>query len=207
MWAAEPVAEPARIPKPERWRLFVAVDLPDSIEKTLEAPLRSLDGLESTVRRSPLSGIHLTLAFLGMVDVSRLDATSAALGAATSGIGRFSVEVGGSGVFPSPSRPQVLWIGIGGQGKSRLVELAAAVSTHLRQAGFDLEQRPFHPHLTLGRLRGRPRPRDLQPLRRWLDDWRDRPLGTVEISAVNLMRSQLSKGSPTYTRLQTFGLE
>jgi len=199
------VAEPEA--RPERWRLFIAVELPESIATALEAPLRSLDGMEKLVRRSPISGIHLTLAFLGMVEPARLAAITSCVRAATAGVSRFSVEIGGAEAFPSPSRPQVLWIGVGGEDKPRLLELAARLAMQLGQAGLQLEERAFRPHLTLGRLRDRPRATDLPALRRWLDEWRDHPLGRLEVSAVSLMRSQLSKGPPTYTRLQSFGLQ
>lgn len=194
--------------EPGRWRLFVAVELPDAIGRALEGPLRSLDGLDALVRRSPLSGIHLTLAFLGSVDAARVPEINTCLGSATAGVARFTVDVGGAGAFPSASRPQVLWIGIGGADRPRLLELARRVDTDLRQAGFELEDRAFRPHLTLGRLRTRrPGREDSQALRSWLAEWRDRPLGRLEVSAVSLLQSQLSKGPPVYTRLQSFGLE
>jgi RNA 2',3'-cyclic 3'-phosphodiesterase len=191
----------------ERWRLFVAVDLPDAMADLLEPALRSLDSLDTLVRRSQLSGIHLTLAFLGMVDTSRVPEIQDRLQVGTSGVERFTVDIGGAGVFPSPSRPQVLWVGIGGAARPQLLGLAAGVAAQLRQAGFELEERAFRPHLTLGRIRARPRPAESQALRQWLADWRDRPLGRLQVTAVSLMRSQLSKGPPVYTRLQTFGLQ
>jgi 2'-5' RNA ligase len=190
----------------DRWRLFVAIELPDAISEALEAPLRSLDPLDSVVRRSQRSGIHLTLAFLGMVDSTRVPEIASQLQSATSGATPFTVEVSGAGMFPSVSRPQVLWVGIGGDERSRLFELAARVAQELRQAGFEPEKRAFHPHLTLGRVRRPPRPTEHQALREWLAEWRDRTYGQLLVSAVSLMRSQLSTGPPTYTQLETFRL-
>jgi len=190
----------------ERWRLFVAIELPDAIGEALEAPLRSLDPLDAVVRRSPRTGIHLTLAFLGMVDPARVPEIAVRLRAATSGAAPFTVEVGGAGMFPSVSRPQVLWVGVGGDDRSRLLELAGRVAEQLRQAGFEPEKRAFHPHLTVGRVRRPPRPPEQQVLREWLAQWRDRAYGRLPVSAISLMRSQLSTGPPTYTQLQTFRL-
>jgi len=190
----------------DRWRLFVAIELPDAISEALEAPLRSLDPLDSVVRRSQRSGIHLTLAFLGVVDSTRVPEIASRLRSATTGAAPFTVEVTGAGVFPSVSRPQVLWVGIGGDDRPRLVELAGRVANELRQVGLEPEKRAFHPHLTLGRVRRPPRPTEQQVLRQWLAEWRDRTYGQLPVSAVSLMRSQLSTGPPTYTQLQTFRL-
>jgi 2'-5' RNA ligase len=192
--------------KEERWRLFVAIELPDTIGEALEAPLHSLEPLDAVVRRSLRTGIHLTLAFLGMVDATRVPEIAGRLRAATSGATPFAVEVTGAGMFPSLSRPQVLWVGIGGDNRPRLQELAARVAGELRQVGFEPEKRAFHPHLTLGRVRRAPGPTEQQALREWLAQWRDRGYGQLPVSAVSLMRSQLSKGPPTYTRLETFRL-
>lgn len=189
-----------------RWRLFVAIELPDTISEALEAPLHSLDPLDSVVRRSRRSGIHLTLAFLGMVDSTRVPEIASRLQAATSGATPFTVEVTGAGMFPSVSRPQVLWVGVGGDARPSLLELAARVAAELRQAGFELEKRAFHPHLTLGRVRRPPRATERQALREWLAEWRDRAYGRLSVSAVSLMRSQLSKGPPVYTELEAFRL-
>jgi 2'-5' RNA ligase len=190
----------------DRWRLFVAIELPDAISEALEAPLRSLDPLDSVVRRSQRSGIHLTLAFLGVVDSTRVPEIASRLRSATTGAAPFTVEVTGAGMFPSVSRPQVLWVGIGGDDRPKLVELAGRVANQLRQVGREPEKRAFHPHLTLGRVRRPPRPTEQQVLREWLAEWRDRTYGQLPVSAVSLMRSQLSKGPPTYTRLETFRL-
>lgn len=190
----------------ERWRLFVAIELPDAIRDALAAPLQSLDPLDSVVRRSPPTSIHLTLAFLGMVDSTRVPEISARLRSATAGAAPFTVEVTGSGMFPSASRPQVLWIGIGGDARPRLLELTARVAEELRQAGFEPEKREFRPHLTLGRVRRLPRGAERQALRTWLAEWRDRSYGPLPVSAISLMRSHLSKGPPAYTQLETFRL-
>jgi RNA 2',3'-cyclic 3'-phosphodiesterase len=198
--------EAARAAEVDRWRLFVAIELPDAISEALEAPLHSLQPLDSVVRRSQRSGIHLTLAFLGMVDGARVPEIAGRIRSATTGATPFTVEVTGAGMFPSVSRPQVLWVGIGGEERPRLVELAGRVASELRQVGFEPEKRAFHPHLTLGRVRRPPRPTEQQALRQWLAEWRDRAYGQLPVSALSLMRSQLSKGPPTYTRLETFRL-
>jgi 2'-5' RNA ligase len=195
-----------RVAEEERWRLFVAIELPDAIGDALEAPLRSLDPLDAVVRRSRRTGIHLTLAFLGMVEPARVPEIASRLRAATSGASPFTVEVTGAGMFPSVSRPQVLWVGIGGDDRSRLLELAGRVAEQLRQAGFEPEKRAFHPHLTVGRVRRPPRPMEQRALREWLAEWRERAYGRLPVSGISLMRSQLSTGPPTYTQLQTFRL-
>jgi 2'-5' RNA ligase len=141
-----------------------------------------------------------------MVDATRVPEIASRLRSAASGVTPFTVEVGGAGMFPSVSRPQVLWVGVGGDDRPRLLELAARVANELREAGFEPEKRAFHPHLTLGRLRRPPRATEQRALGTWLAEWRERAYGPLPVSAVSLLRSQLSTGPPTYTQLQTFRL-
>ena len=79
-------------------------------------------------------------------------AAAEALRRAAARIRPFRLEVAGLGAFPSAARPSVLWAGTG-DGRERLVALAREVEAELSDCGFPPEERPFQPHLTLGRVR------------------------------------------------------
>src|SRR5207245_10831682 len=113
------------VPGGDRWRRLLGIGLPEAIIDALEAPLRSLDPLDSVVRRSQRSGIHLPLAFLGVVDRTRVPEIASRLRSATTGAAPFTVEVTGAGLFPSVSEAQVLWIGIGGGARPNVVGVGA----------------------------------------------------------------------------------
>ena len=123
------------------------------------APLRGRPG---EPRWTDPSRWHLTLLFLGAVP----DATGAAAGRGgrPGGGGRAAHARCGwpaAGRFGSPRRPQVAWAGLDGD-VAPLVELAARLAAPARSLRLAVEDRPFRPHLTLGRWRpGRPADGDL----------------------------------------------
>lgn len=99
---------------------------------------------------------HLTLLFLGSVPDDRLDRLITAGAAAVRGTPPMTLRLAGAGRFGSIRRPQVLWTGLDGDVQP-LVELADRLHTAAGKLGLSLEDRPFRPHLTLGRWRpGRP---------------------------------------------------
>jgi 2'-5' RNA ligase len=92
--------------------------------------------------------------FLGEIDAARVERARAALRAASlaRGVAPFAMRLGGAGAFPGPARPRVLWLGAS-EGASSLTLLAGALDDALAKAGFGRAERPFTPHLTIGRVR------------------------------------------------------
>lgn len=127
------------------YRLFVAIDLPDSIRAQLADLARELDG----ARKVPPDQLHLTLRFIGGADNECLQRIKDALATVTSP--PFSLALAGVGCFPSPRRPRVIWAGI--TADERLVLLQGAVEKAVAAAGIPSEERRFSPHITLARLK------------------------------------------------------
>ncbi len=100
-----------------------------------------------------VENIHLTLKFFGNVDVDRIPAISAAASRAVKEFSPFQIGIGGTGVFPKPSRAQVLWIGVSDP-SGKLVELCnERLENECAAEGFEKEDRAYRPHLTIARLR------------------------------------------------------
>lgn len=97
---------------------------------------------------------HLTLQFLG--PVADLEAVEAAARGALAPLAPVELRLGGGGAFPSPRRASVLWIGVV-EGAEALGRVAVALGEALAPLGHPPDDRRFHPHLTLARLR-RPGP-------------------------------------------------
>ncbi len=72
----------------------------------------------------------------------------------------FEINIENFGAFPPQGQPRVLWIGIEDP-SGRLASLHHLLENECAEAGFGREQRPFHPHLTIARLR---KPRDARRL-------------------------------------------
>ena len=141
--------------EPGLGRGFLAVVPPDEVLDAVDAVAAGME-LPSTARRMARSQWHLTLQFLGnRVD---FDAVSAALEPLAVRGG--TVALGGAGAFPSERRGRILWLGAR-DGEALLSQLAAAVGALLEPVGYPPEDRPYHAHLTLARLKT---PGDLRPV-------------------------------------------
>ena len=125
-------------------RLFIAVALPDPVRTALGALVQPLPGVTWT----PSAQLHLTLRFLGGVPSDRIAPLAASL--ATLHVEPFLLPVEGLGAFPPKRPPHVVWAGVG-TGHPRLHQLRQRLDDALLAAGFDLDVRTFHPHITLAR--------------------------------------------------------
>ena len=198
--AATPGAEP------ERWRVFVAIDLPDPVRARLQGPLDDLLPLADYLRINPIERMHLTLHFLGQLPVAEVERLPARLAPVVARHPAFRVSAQGVGTFPNLTRAQVLWAGIVGTELPRLMTLQSQLGKALRDAGLTVEDR-FHPHLTLARVRRPLRGTQRRLLTEWQARWREPMLGAVPVNEVRLIRSQLGSGPPRYTTLSRFELE
>ncbi|MGH9927937.1 MAG: RNA 2',3'-cyclic phosphodiesterase [Pyrinomonadaceae bacterium] len=136
------------------WRVFCAIELP---KPTRELVLRHIACLKAAVLDARASwsrdaNLHLTLKFLGDVPQASVSDFSKAALRAVAGVQPFSIRLEQTGAFPSHGQPRVLWIGINDL-STKLAELHARLEEESAQAGFAKEARPFHPHLTIARLR------------------------------------------------------
>jgi 2'-5' RNA ligase len=137
-------------------RLFVALEPPDLVRHrlaTLKADLQRAAGRDSgDVKWVAVDNVHLTLQFLGAVPEERVDLVKVAVAAAAAEARPLRLELRGAGGFPSARRARVLWAGVSGD-VAELAALVAALERRLGPLGFAAEERPFSPHITLGRAR------------------------------------------------------
>jgi 2'-5' RNA ligase len=176
-------------------RLFVAVDPPAGTALLLAAALDGWADLPGKVARP--GNWHFTLKFLGTVETVAFERLLAGLDEAVLGE-RFEVEVSGTGAFPNPRRAAVLWLGLT-RGAGRMTELAEMVEEVGEGAGFERTDRPFHPHLTLSRIRP---PEDV---RRLIAREPPPPVRFVA-DEVRIVRSHLGRDGARYETLERFPL-
>ena len=190
----------------EQVRSFIAVELPDELKAgltQLQARLKS--GKQSGVKWVDPNSIHLTLKFLGNVSVDRIDEITAAMEKAARGVSPFHLEVKELGVFPNLRRVQVVWVGLSG-GVDKLAQLQQGIESNLAHLGFTPESRPFAPHLTLARLRSGVSPEEKQRFGQLVASTSLELSYTVEVKAIHLMRSQLTREGAIYSRISSVGL-
>lgn len=188
-------------------RSFVAINLPTDVKEALQrvAEEQRARMPERSVRWSRVSGIHLTLKFLGDVAESDLPAIKDALARCCVDHVPFSFSVGGMGCFPNVKRPRVLWVGVTEE-DGRLTALQRDVERHLEGLGFAREKRAFHPHLTLGRTRQGLRSSELTRIGEAVASSEVGELGKVHVDEIHLMRSDLRPDGAVYTSLQRVSL-
>lgn len=189
-------------------RSFVAILLTDALRETIAATVAGLRPLGRTVAWVPPQNVHLTLQFLGNQTEERLAEAEGALAEAVAGRPPLAVTFHGIGAFPGLERPRIFWIGLA-HGALQARALQAVVADALVARGFAREERPWHPHLTIGRVHDERRwRRDAGPeLRAALARAATTTFGTLRVAEVALMRSDLSPSGARYTVRRTVPLE
>jgi 2'-5' RNA ligase len=132
-------------------RLFAALPIPEPARSEMAGLLQGLRDGDWPVRWVHEDNIHLTLKFFGEVAPDRLDVIAEALQFAVPGTGPLALSLGEPGVFPSPRRPRVVWIGVSAPPALELLQ--DRLERRCEAIGFAPEGGPYHPHLTLGRVR------------------------------------------------------
>lgn len=182
-------------------RTFIAIDLPkqtlDSIERQT-ARLRKGLG-DDLVRWVSISNLHLTLKFIGNIAASHIEFLKQMLTQTAESHPNFDVQIGGVGSFPSSKRPRVIWVGV--HAPAEFASLQKNIETGVTRLGYEKEERPFSPHLTLCRVRPNIDATGIQKIRTELDHFQLGSIGSARIEAVHLYKSDLHSGGSVYTKL------
>ena len=176
--------------------MFCAVEIPASSRQRV---LRHIVRLKETVPDVKASwsrdaNLHLTLKFLGEIAQSSVSDISTAASRAVVGLLPFSIRLEQTGAFPKQGKPRVLWLGIN-DSSGKLAALQAHLEEECAKSGFDKEQRPFHPHLTLARLR---HPLHARTLAAAHHQSGFEPVD-IEVNELLVIRSELSSEGSKYT--------
>jgi 2'-5' RNA ligase len=170
-------------------RLFVAIDLPAGIRRSLG----ELDPQLPGVRWAGPEQMHLTLGFFGQVPEEaelRLRERLADIR-----FGAFALPVQGIGTFPGKGPPKIIWISVG-SAHPHLFQVHKRVQEAALGAGLEPDLRPWHPHITLARCRDVP----LQPVRKFLARCADYDAGMFRVEVFHLYASKLTPAGSIYTR-------
>ena len=148
-------------------RSFLAIKLGlptvESLTETQAQLKTACRSAGATVRWVPPPNIHVTLRFLGQITEPMSHAVKDMLEPIVSETASFDLETVGLGVFPNDKTPRVIWAGLG-EGVDVLMGLHDAIYERLQRAGFNFEEKPFSPHVTLGRVKQSPPSGGIAPL-------------------------------------------
>ncbi len=178
-------------------RSFIAVDLSNQARLQIEELVRELKKSDAPVGWVRVEGIHLTLKFLGNVAPEMIEEIKPVLAGIASETGPIHIEPGGCGAFPTIKAPRVVWVGLRGL-LGPLAELQRKIEAAMIPFGFNPENRPFKPHLTVGRVKGRARLQALQQILLAHGDFTAEPFDVTELV---LYKSELRPDGARYTPL------
>ncbi len=183
-------------------RTFLAIELPRALLSKIEEVQGDLRSSQADVRWVNPENLHLTLKFFGNIDQSRIEPIVQSIDQAVQETPPILLRVKGMGAFPNLKNPRVIWIGVE-DGKEEVTSFQKKLEIGLKKIGFPPDDHPFHPHLTLGRMRSS---RGKEDLIKRMERYREDEFGEVQVEKVILFKSDLRPSGPIYTSLREIRL-
>ena len=182
-------------------RLFIAVETPLEIRVQIGAVQAQLKQSGADVRWEPEDKFHATLKFLGRTEDSQLPDVISSIEKIGHSAAPLSLQYRGLGCFPSMNTPRVVWVGIE-ELNGALTPLYESIESAMAALGFERESRPFHPHITLGRVKSK---RGHHSLLTTLETitFDSKPVTVREVAVV---KSELKPTGSVYTILKSIAL-
>ena len=183
-------------------RAFLAIELPASLRPVLSRAQEELKKSAADVKWVPVGNIHITLKFFGNITEEQVADIGEAVTALAANQEPFTLSVTDAGAFPSPKSPRVVWLGVGGE-LDLVQEFYRRLEIAFAALGFPPEDRPFSPHLTLGRVKS---PAGRSALTDALVHLPPPEAPPFQVSEVVLFRSNLTPRGATYQPLKVIPL-
>lgn len=177
-------------------RCFISIELPDDVRRSIDSLIAELRKAGADIAWVAPEKIHLTLKFLGSTDDSLIPKLAELISKKLSQNNIFYIKIVGVGCFPSEKRPRVLWIGI--ENSEALSDVQKQVDASVGEFGFAPEERPFSPHLTIGRIRSQ---RGISGILRRFPEFRTADFGAVEAKNIHIMKSELKPAGAEHTSM------
>lgn len=181
-------------------RTFVALPLPSELKLKMARTQAELREAGADVKWDTPDKFHITLKFLGDTESSAIPKLAEALQKSIGGLPAFNVSYEGVGGFPNIIRPRVLWIGT--KASDEINRLQHLVEETCVKLGFAPDDRQFHAHITLGRVKGN---HGLDGLTARLKSVTFEP-SIARCSEIHIMRSDLKPTGSVYTLLKSIPL-
>ncbi len=183
-------------------RLFLAINLPAAVRCDVADATAALRNCAPELAWASAPRLHFTLKFLGEQPAERVADIGTAIGGVAGRHKELQMTLGGIGAFPNFRRARVVWMGI--EHEPRLELLHHDVEVACETLGFELDGRPFRPHLTLARVRHPLEEERLRELSRVAKQTEIR--SEFLVRSIDLMQSELSQSGPAYTTLVSAAL-
>jgi len=187
-------------------RTFIALESNESLQGHLSGILCRMAQQLPGLRWVDPTGIHLTLAFLGELNDAQLSEVQEASAQAARTVSPFTYHLSHLGTFGSQRQPRVICVGIDVL-TGQLAKLHRMLNQELPQRGFEIDTRPFSPHLTLARIKTPLTLEEQQRLQNLLANKRLIPSSAIyEVHGISVMKSELLRAGAKYTCLRDYPL-
>ncbi len=181
-------------------RTFIAIDIPRSVKKKIEANTRKARSNFPELKWVEPHNLHITLKFLGEVQERRISEIEAGLKEVASKFSPFELQIGPPDSFDAGGAVRVLWLSIE-KGGDLLTELANEVENQLARMGFPREKRPFQAHLTIARSR-----RSGPKVRFSMLNLPRESFPPFTVREIIIYKSTLTPSGPIYEKIKVIGL-
>jgi len=183
--------------------LFLAIDIPSEILEGLtkiQNHFKSLDLDASWVRPG---NIHLTLKFLGNTEPEKIPQIVEMMNTCVNSIAPFSLALTEVGCFPNQNRPRVLWVGLA-DSQGSLVSAQKNIERNLSRLGYDTDNKPFFPHLTLARIKS---PKSGLGIKEKITNLPGEDKKPFSVKSIKLYKSELTPQGAIYTSVHEFNIK
>lgn len=193
--------------KAATFRLFVALPVPEEVKKQIRHAQDQLrrELPEQCARWTGLQQWHLTLKFLGKVDVKQLTALTDAVRAACQGCAPLQLRAEQVGCFPDLRAPRVVWVGVR-DAEGGLTDMARAIRDATAAFSNEAPEGTFAGHITIARIKNLRRSQ-AEILVKLVHGMTVRAFGEWTADAVEIMRSELTADGARHTCLARLPLK
>ena len=174
-------------------RAFIAIEVDKALKPAINAVLQELKAMDCVTTTSS-DNLHFTLFFFDSLNDNEINLVKAAMRIAARE--SFRLKLKGINFFMHRNDPQVVYIGI--ESSDALVRLYSTLNSALRQAGFDIDQRPFSPHLTMGRVKSLSNPVKREALLSLRSKYSGKEFGSFTCRSLTLKKSVLTQTGPVH---------
>jgi 2'-5' RNA ligase len=182
--------------KVELVRSFVAIELPEVVKKGIAEIKSQYSDMEGVSWIKP-EGAHLTIKFLGEIGMDVVDGLACALEPVMEKVKPFKMKIEDAGVFPNPSKPRVLWLGV--KEEKNLKQIHLKVDEEARKVGISKEEKNYHPHITIARIKS---DEPSHKLKEFLKEFKGKTLWSdVEVKSIVIYKSILRSDGAEYEKL------
>jgi len=178
-------------------RAFIAIPLDPKIQHSIEHVQNHLKKTYNDIKWVTPENAHITLKFLGDIDTKQVKSVKEAIANCTQKAKSFTVNLSRLGAFPNSDHPRTIWVGLNDI-KQRLSQIVESLDKELGKIGFQSDQKPFHPHITIGRIRFS---KSINVLSQSTSNNEIFENCTQIISKITLFQSTLHKEGPIYKSL------